>query len=122
MKKNLRFLYRYVTTGRRWRRWFNFQTLLLLAVSAVFITTLAWTSPYSADRDEGSSPQLAGAQQQPTPTDDPEAGPTRTPFPPEYLDNSRQTIGITLGATMLVLIVIIGVLLFIPHKNDGTYP
>jgi hypothetical protein len=89
---------------------------MVFAVFVVFLATISWTSPLSADAPDSS---LAAAAQQATPTDNPEAGPTRTPFPPEYINNSRQSIGITFAAAVLVVIVIVGVLMFIPRNSEG---
>lgn len=49
-----------------------------------------------------------------------EPTPTRG-IPPEYLDNSNQTIRITLASAVLVLIVVFGVLSFMPRK-EGRKP
>ena len=35
---------------------------------------------------------------------------TPTPFPPEYLTNEEQTLGPTIAAALLVLVVVVGVL------------
>ena len=43
---------------------------------------------------------------------------TPTPFPPEYLTNRDQTIGILIGGIILILIVIIGTLTTIRRKRQ----
>jgi hypothetical protein len=136
MKKQLRFLYRYFTTSRRWRRWANRQNLLILVFSAIFLSALSWTAPLSvvegqhterpavpAAADAGAS-LLTGAgelsdalQATPLPTQPANQTVTPTPYPPEFLENSDQTIGITLAGAILVLIVIFGVLNFLPGSE-----
>lgn len=137
MKKQLRFLYRYIFTTGRWRRWINKHTVMVTFVSLVFFSTLAWSAPYPAEQprnpahdnltsaSEGAasagaasvSGALHGLQQE-TPAGDLTAQPTRTntPFPPEFATNADQTMGVTLAGAVLVLIVIVGVLTFLPKK------
>ena len=57
---------------------------------------------------------------QATPQVTPSPQATVTPFPPEFAYNSQQTIGVTLTATVLVLIVVFGVLVFMPKKGSDT--
>lgn len=57
----------------------------------------------------------------PTPTPAPihaeiSALPTPTPFPADYLTNEEQTIGPTVAASLLVLVVVAGVLNRLLHK------
>lgn len=50
---------------------------------------------------------------------DPDLQPTKTLLPAEYLANQQQTIGLTLAATAVVMVVVIGVLAaFIQHPGD----
>ena len=103
------------------RRWLNPQGLLVFGISALFLTSMAWTLPPFAHDEVPASVQAAlQAAETPgeAPTADPNARPTRTPLPPEYITNSSQTIGITLAAAVLVLIVVIGVLLFGVGRED----
>jgi hypothetical protein len=51
--------------------------------------------------------------------DDSDLQPTKTLLPAEYLTNQQQTIGLTLAATAVVMVVVIGVLAaFIQHPGD----
>jgi len=110
ISKQLKFLYRYLITSRRWRKWINTQVLLVLVASAIFLSALVWTNPFSV--------KSAGATPSPALTANPSVGPTRTPFPPEYASNSQQTIGITFAGAILVLIVVIGVIVFMPKEAE----
>lgn len=122
MKKRLRFFYRYLTTPNRWRRLFNAQNLLVLIVAAVFLAGMIWTKPPALMRAANAATPTPGAGTE-TPSvstatpgvlnPTPGKG-TKTPLPPEYLANADQTIGITLAGAMLVLIVVAGVLMFLP--------
>ncbi len=113
IKKQIRFLYRYLTTSRRWRSWINAQVVIVLVISAVFIAALAWSTPSTAN---SAGARLAAASV--TQTLNPSTAPTKTPFPPEYYSNSQQTIGITFAGIILVLIVVIGVIVFMPKRVD----
>jgi hypothetical protein len=128
MKKQLRFLYRYYIVMGRWRRLVNRQVLLIVVASLAFLITLGWTNPSSAGREHPRRPAEAAAQEyaavalrQSTPQ--PAADglviptPTNTPFPPEFIENADQTIGITLAGAVLVLIVVIGTLTLMPKKR-----
>ncbi len=125
MKKQFRFLYRYFTTSRRWRRLINLQSVMVVIVSAVFLGTLAWTTSFSGlehARAVSSRAELVAGQSALAPQQTESATsskPTRTPMPPEYLYNANQTLGITLAGAMLVLIVLVGVILFLPHEQKN---
>ncbi len=128
IRKQLTFLYRYATASYRRRKWLNTQVLMVLAASLVFFAAMLWTAPYSvhgarARTGVGATPGTAAtpypAQTQAlTLTANPSAGPTRTPFPPEYQNNSQETIGITFAGAVLVLIVIIGVSVYMPKHPE----
>jgi hypothetical protein len=45
--------------------------------------------------------------------------PTPSPFPADFLHNEEQTVGPTIAASVLVLVVIIGVLSRLLQKNAG---
>jgi hypothetical protein len=111
IKKQIRFLYRYLTTSRRWRSWINTQVVIVLVLSAIFIAALAWSTPSTAN-----SAGIRFTTASVTQTLNPSIEPTKTPFPPEYYSNSQQTVGITLAGVILVLIVVIGVIVFMPKK------
>jgi hypothetical protein len=102
------------------KRWVNTQSLLVLGISALFLTSLAWTPPATPLEDVPAGQAALQATEAPgeTATADPNARPTRTPLPAEYLTNRNQTIGITLAAAMLVLIVVIGFLLYGMGRED----
>ncbi len=111
LKKQIRFLYRYFTTSRRWHSWINAQVVIVLVLSTVFIAVLAWSTPSTAN---SASPRLAAAAV--TRTVNPSAQPTKTLFPPEYYTNGQETVGIAFAGVILVLIVVIGVIVFLPKK------
>ena len=143
-----RFINRYLTTSKRWHPWLNAQIVLLFVVSCIFLAVLSWSAPFSVDsqhreaasrrpftavdaaaiaRDVGQNSLASvalvdGAAQDPQITATPPAAtrpaPTATPFPPEFAYNSQQTIGLTITATVLVLIVVFGVLIFMPKKTE----
>ncbi|HEY9075917.1 MAG TPA: hypothetical protein VIO61_05200 [Anaerolineaceae bacterium] len=76
--------------------------LLVIFCGLALLNIAAWNAP---ERD-------TTIQVIPTSTPMPSilTKPTSTPFPVEYLTNSRQTIGISIGAAMLTLIVVGGTL------------
>lgn len=116
MIKQIRFIFRYLKSRNRWRKIINAQMLMVVAISIAFLSTMAWSAPYSSSEMQVTSTPSAeeGTAVEPTPTD------TRaTPLPPEYLSNGSQTIGITLAATILVIIVVVGVLMFMPTREDS---
>jgi hypothetical protein len=113
MKRRLIFLYRYFTTSRRWRRWVNAQTVILLVVALAFAATLWLTAPLST-AFQTPAPVVKTT---PTPAIT-SVGPTHTPIPPDYLVTNPQSLGISVGAALLALIVVVGLLLFLPRKAD----
>ncbi len=115
IRKQIRFVYRYLTTSRRWRSWINTQVLLVLAASIIFIGALAWSTPHAAN---GAGVAAHAASATLTLTLNPSNRLTPTPFPPEYLTNAQQTIGITYAGAVLVLIVVIGVIVYMPKKVE----
>lgn len=143
MKKQLRFLYRYLVVARRWRRWVNTHTVMAAFISLVFFTTLSWNTPFPSEKPRGNAAgagnaaaqnNLAAAargvttlQQTPTPdatlleeTASAVAAPTRTrtPFPAEFYTNADQTAGVTLAGAALVLIVVVGLISFLPKREE----
>jgi uncharacterized membrane protein (UPF0136 family) len=155
MKKRLHFFYRYLTGSRHFRlwrqRWVTPQTLMVLGITATFLSTLAWSAPLSTaaapqapvqagsgSLQEGlsagasmqSGPALQNLLQQASVTPqaeaapqeeaspDPNVRPTRTPLPAEYYANSNQTVGIIVASAVLVLIVVIGVLMLMPRRDE----
>ena len=129
MKKRFQFLVRYFRSSRHFRlwraRWVNLRSLMVVGIAVIFLSTLAWTAPF--DHSAAASPDQAAQVSTAVPTDagqaaetpDPDAPPTRTPLPAEYLSNGSQTIGITLASVVLVIIVVVGVLLFMPRRDEG---
>jgi uncharacterized membrane protein (UPF0136 family) len=143
MKKRLLFLYRYLTASRHFRlwrsRWITAQTLMVLGISVAFMGTLSWAPPaagsdstpparqsagqFSMDVQVGLNMQsgmnlLQADTATPEAPPDPDAPPTRTPLPAEYLTNENQTNGLILASVVLVIIVVIGVLLFMPRPEE----
>jgi hypothetical protein len=133
MKKRLRFLYRYFTTTRRWRRWINIHTGLALVILVLFLGILAWTAPLSAAALQVEPPRSARQQlsivsaveevgekaqaDAPAPSLAPSPSPLHTPLPPEYYHTEEQSIGISIGAVVLVVVVVAGLLMFLPRKD-----
>lgn len=112
MKKRLRFLFRFMKLKWQHHQWALPQIVMVIIVSSVFLTTLAWSAPYS----------VSGADLTPTPIATIQPGQsnllTPTSLPPEYLNNADQTIGITFAAAMLVLIVVVGLVMFMPRNHS----
>lgn len=119
MGKRLKFLYRYFTTSYRWRRWINLQMVILLAASALFFAALFLTAPRAAKSQQPQPEATVTAALPLTPSPDLQVTPTVTPYPPEFLTNTNQTIGITFVATVLILIVLFGTVFFLPKKSDS---
>ncbi len=85
----------------------NIRKMVLFA-ALILCAAMVWTAPAP----------VHGAEATPTPafTLIPSAEVTHTPFPPEYLTNSQETVGITIAGAVIVLIVVIGVIVFMPRK------
>lgn len=115
MRKRLRYYFRYLTTPHRVHWWFNWQNLVILVIIAGFVVGVTATKPHAqADTRAGT------IQQDALTTLTPEPGPTRAAtLSPEYLANSNQTNGVTLAGALLILIVVIGVLVFMPRQEGG---
>lgn len=114
LKKRLRYYYRYIISSNGWRKWTSAQVLLALLAAGVFLTALTWTAPNSANNTRAAA--AATLMKTGTP---PANGLTPTPFPAEFYTNSQQTIGITFAGAILVLIVVIGVIVFMPKKEPN---
>ncbi len=90
----------------------SLRILLLIAICALLLT-VSLARPVTAAQ---TTAQGIGAT--PTAVMPGLITPTHTPFPPEYLHNSDQAVGITLGALAVVIIIIVGALVFMPkHKK-----
>lgn len=87
----------------------GWQTFIFAFVLVFFVILAIWTSPTSAVT-------------QVTATITTQATALATPLPQEWISNARQTDGIALGGTILVLIVVIGTLSVILGKNSGYTP
>ncbi len=87
----------------------GWQTFIFAFVLVFFVILAIWTNPTSA----------VGPI---TPTVTNQATSLATPLPEEWISNARQTDGIALGGTILVLIVVIGTLSVIMGKNSGYTP
>ncbi|NLG95730.1 MAG: hypothetical protein GX491_00060 [Chloroflexi bacterium] len=95
--------------------------MLIVLGSALLLTAMAWTSPFVAQvdptptaapavADTDASADEAGASsvaEQAT-----ELPPSATPIPADYLLVENQSRGISIGATVLVLIILIGFFAF----------
>ncbi len=114
-RKRIRYLFRYITSPYRQHHWFNIQTLIIVLIVAAFAFSLAW--PYFSGAT-GTYP--ANEQQAVQATLPPVPGQTRkATLSAEYLANSEQTVGITLVGAVLVLIVVIGLLVYMPHHEKS---
>lgn len=115
MRKRLRYYFRYLTTPHRVHWWFNWQNLVILVIILGFFVGLSMPKPRSlADTRAGT------IQQDALTTLTPALGPTRAAtLSPEYQANSEQTIGVTLAGSLLILIVVIGVLVFMPRHDTA---
>lgn len=122
MLKRFKFYFRYLTAPYRMRKWLNGQTLMVFAGTVVFLTVLAMTLPDVNDVQEATAQALPGAvaqQQEPSPPP-PNPSPTRqATLNPEYLQNANQTVGLTLVGAFLVLVVVMGVLVFMPKDEEA---
>lgn len=102
--------------------WVNRRTLAALAFAVVFIVLSIWLIP--PDHPRAAAYQAAAPSVTPVATQPAQmptvkhTGPTRTPLPPEYQNNSQQTVGITFFGAALALIVVVGVLLFMPREEQ----
>lgn len=121
MRKQLRFIYRYITAPYRRRKWLNAQTLAVFLVLVLFLVVLALSkSPNWPGQRNTPTRQSALVSESTAQGGDLTATPGPTPrptFPPEYLTNSEQTISITVVGAFLVLIVVMGVLIFMPREK-----
>lgn len=89
-------------------------TLMILLVTGVLIAGTA-LSQVRAQTAPTATPTLAATP--PAVTSEP-VDPSATPLPREFLENDRQTIGITFAALALVLVVVIGVMRANLSGND----
>lgn len=94
-----------------WPYWLNRQTLVLLIIALLFLAALSLAEPLPR-ADKYSYAGLT-----PTPTAVALKAGEPTPLPQEYLENANQTNGIVLGATILVLIVVVGTLSALRRKS-----
>lgn len=87
--------------------WLDDRLLLVLIVTLfLFAAGAFYTRPSSA---ANVSAPIDAPQTTFLPPADQTPAPSRTPYPPELLNNRRQTVGISLVAAILVLIVAGGV-------------
>ena len=112
-RKQLKFLYRYLTTPYRWRKLTRPLVLLVVCAFVILLAAVLWTPSLSANQVDPTQTTVSTLAVRNTPL------PTNTPLPAEFVSNSQQTIGITFAGAVLVLIVVIGVILFLPKKIDG---
>lgn len=124
MQKRLRFYYRYFFASGRWRRWLNFQWLVVVLLSAVFLAALFMTAPISRF-EVANRPAVGGVAEAsdsyPVPagevTEISDSALTATMYV-EFVHNSDQTVGLTLIGMVLVLIVVFGALMYIPRDGE----
>lgn len=118
MQKRLRFYYRYLFASGRWRRWFSFQWLIVVLLSAVFLAALFMTAPISRF-EVASRPALGEVTQTGIEglTEISDSALTATMYV-EFVRNSDQTVGLTLMGMVLVLIVVFGALMYIPRDGE----
>jgi hypothetical protein len=95
--------------------------LLFMLITVVLIAGTALNANSGADQPKQNLTASPAAQQL-TATPAPgkiEGENTATQLPPEYQMNQQQTVGLTLAAAALVLVVVIGVLLaFMQNPGD----
>ena len=90
--------------------------LCILLVLVVFVAAIAMSEPLPSLASDLSAATLIPTQLPirltvttvPTETETAEVTPTRTPIPPELLENADATEGIIVGTVVLVLIVLAG--------------
>lgn len=100
-------------TAHRWHTLLKPPILLVICAFVIFLATLFGMPSFSAQGSGETPAQLL------TLTPQARVEPTRTPFPEEFYSNGQQTIGITFAGAVLVLIVVIGVIVYIPRKIDN---
>ena len=94
--------------------------LLLLLISAVVIMGTALDASSTPSAARAGAAVLVHSAGAGTPSPSASVEVAATSLPPEYLTNQQQTIGITLAAAALVLIVVIGVLAaFVQNTGDN---
>jgi hypothetical protein len=87
--------------------------LVILLVALIFLV-MGTAATHSA------SPHLQATTVTPLPAEiTPDLAVTPSPFPPELLENGNQTIGLTIAASILVLIVGVGVFNTLRHWGPG---
>ncbi len=111
LRKQFVFLRRYFSTPHTRRKWLNPSLLLVICAFSIFMIGLLWAPPFSA---HGAGPTVTPAI---TTTIQPTPAFTNTPLPPEFANNSQETVGITFAGAVLVLIVVVGVIVFLPKKS-----
>lgn len=98
----------------------------MIIIFFVAISSLAWNqapaASHSVSGPLASPTRTLELSRTPNPTQPPailnSGEPTATPLPVELLTNSNQTIGITLAAALLVLIVVGGVISSLSDKKS----
>lgn len=121
MRKRLIFLYRYITAPHRIQRWLNPQTLFVLLMAVVFIAVLAWTTALSeTQRQERAAQNALQTAEALSTNPNLTPVPTSTPLSEEYLTNSNMTIGITIVGVFLVIIVILGMVVYLPRISEDS--
>lgn len=105
---------------RRFVKRISWSCLMASLLLAALLLVLAHPLALHGEVDSVSAaPLVESGVIQDAPTNTPMPTATATPYPPEFATNSQQTIGLTLAATILVVIVIGGVVLFMPKKSES---
>jgi len=84
--------------------------LVLVLAIALLIFTSGYTSYHTIAGETAATPTPSPLTPTPAPVILTSTLSTATPFPPEYLTNEEQTVGPTVAAALLVLVVVAGVL------------
>jgi hypothetical protein len=84
--------------------------LILVLAIALLIFTSGYTSFHTIAAEAAVTPTPSVLTPTPAPVILTSTLGTATPFPPEYLTNEEQTVGPTVAAALLVLVVVAGVL------------
>jgi hypothetical protein len=116
IRRQVKFLYRSLARAHRWQALRKPQVVMVVAIFAIFLAGLVWT-PFPA---MGQTPTATPAAT--SNATDASILPTPTPFSAEITGNSQQTIGITFAGAVLVLIVVVGVIAFLPQGTDSEQP
>jgi hypothetical protein len=100
------------TKKRSWPVWLDRRTLILLVIATLFLAALTMIEPLP--RPERAQTEGEMTVLTPPPSEVPPGAPTL--LPQELLENVDQTLGIILGGTIIVMVVVIGVFTIIRRR------